>query len=258
MTKISVELIPRDLNTLEKETKLIKDKFPMVNAINIPDLLRFKVRSWGAVALTAKSFPFSVPHIRAIDFPADDLEGSLEKAGVLKHIKDNNIPAVLIVKGDPPKDKSHKVYDTTSIDLIKFFKNTMPELKVYGAIDSYRSTFDEEFDYIKEKVDNGVDGFFTQPFFDIALMEKYGDKLDKEFSQSEIFWGVSPVTTEHSKHYWETLNKVTFPDDFCLTLKCNVDFAKKALQFVSERKSNIYFMPIKVDIDEYLTQVFAG
>lgn len=257
MTKISVELIPRDKNTLEEETRLIKDKFPLVNAINIPDLLRFDTRSWQAVELTSKLFPFSVPHIRAIDFPADDFNDSLEKSGFIKSIKESNSPAVLVVRGDEPKDKSHKVYDTNSIELISFLKKTMPEIKVYGAIDPYRSTFEEELDYIKEKVDCGADGFFTQPFFDISLMEKYGDKLDSLFSESEIFWGVSPVTTEHSKHYWTALNKVPFPDDFCLTLKCNVDFAKKALAFIKERNSNIYFMPIKVDIDEYLTAVFS-
>ncbi len=194
--------------------------------------------------------------IRAIDFPADDFKGSLEKSGFLRRIKESSIPAVLVVKGDAPKDKSHKVYDTNSIELIRFLKNTMPELKVYGAIDPYRSSFTEELDYIKSKVDAGADGFFTQPFFDIALMEKYADELDKKFSKSEIFWGVSPVITEHSKHYWTALNKVPFPDDFCLTLKCNVDFAKKALAFVKERNSNIYFMPIKVDIDEYLSSIF--
>lgn len=253
MTIISVELIPRNIEALQAETKLIKDKFSEVNAINIPDLLRFNTRSWEAVAITSKVFPFSVPHIRAIDFPANDLKNSFEKAGITKHLIENNIPAVLIVKGDEPTDKSIKTYDTHSTDLIKFIKKEFPNIKIYGAIDQYRTTMAEELDYINKKIDNGVDGFFTQPFFDIDLMEKYCNKL----GSSEIFWGVSPVTTEASKHYWEKLNQVEFSKDFDLSLDGNIEFAKKALQFVKDEESNIYFMPIRVGIDEYLSGVFS-
>ena len=68
---ISIELIPRDKESLEKDVRLVKENLSSVDAINIPDLLAFDLRSWEGASLTMRYFPYSIPHLRAIDFSLD-------------------------------------------------------------------------------------------------------------------------------------------------------------------------------------------
>ena len=163
----------------------------------------------------------------------------------------NNFKEILLIFGDKPQQIGHKVYHTTSPELIRFTKQERPDIKVYGAIDPYRSSFQEELAFVDRKLHAGADGFFTQPFFDIRLMEVYADLL----KGTEVFWGISPVLTENSQNYWETRNMAFFPADFKPTMEWNKNFAKEAIQFAQRTDSNLYFMPIRADIKEYLTGV---
>jgi methylenetetrahydrofolate reductase (NADPH) len=128
----------------------------------------------------------------------------------------------------------------------------MKDIKVYAAIDQYRSSIKKELEYTQLKVDAGADGFFTQPFFDIRLMDMYMEYL----CDTEVYWGISPVISERSTNYWEIKNNVVFPKSFQHNLEWNIDFAKKVLDFASKTNTNAYFMPIKIDIDNYLAKVF--
>ncbi|MTV48826.1 methylenetetrahydrofolate reductase [Heliobacillus mobilis] len=248
MTRIAVELVPRSEEDLISELELIKKEFPEVNGINVPDLLRFDLRSWDACTVVKRYYPTAIPHLRAIDISVQDPLPMMET--LLK----NEITEVLVLTGDPPQSMTRKVYPTTSIDMIRKFKKELPHIKVYAAIDPYRDSLRKEYDYIRRKIDAGADGFFTQPFFDLRYMEIFAEL----FGGLEVFWGVSPVTSEKSVSYWETKNHVVFPADFQPTLAWNSDFARKALAFARETKGHIYFMPIRTDLKDYLSQVFAS
>lgn len=246
MNRIAVELVPRDEQSLDIELSLIKSKFPFVKTINFPDLLRFDIRSWEGCKIAQKYFKDVIPHIRAIDIKLTD------ELPMKNFLIDNQIDQVLVVTGDLPQDMTKKIYPSTSLDIIKKFKKEMPWVKVYAAVDPYRKSIREELEYIRRKLDAGADGFFTQPFFDLRLMEIYADLLE----DSEVFWGISPVTGEKSVNYWETKNNVVFPKEFAPTLEWNVDFAKRALAFTEKQKDNIYFMPIRIKLEEYLLALF--
>jgi methylenetetrahydrofolate reductase (NADPH) len=69
---------------------------------------------------------------------------------------------------------------------------------------------------------------------------------------TDIYWGVSPVTTKRSQEYWETVNQVVFPKNFDFSMECNRDFAREALALVKSLEQNIYYMPIRVDLLEWL------
>jgi len=101
-------------------------------------------------------------------------------------------------------------------------------------------------------MDEGVEGFFSQPFFDLRLMEIYAEKLHN----FEIFWGISPVITHKSKSYWESRNRAYFPKGFEPTMDWNLDFANKAMDFCRQTNGNIYMMPIRVNLEEYLSGIF--
>jgi len=190
-------------------------------------------------------YPTTIPHLRAMDV---NPKAPLPMSDCLRH---NQMDRVLVVSGDPPGERSDNCYPVSCIDLVQRFKREMPNLKVYAALDPYRQSFHEEQAYLQEKLDAGVDGFFTQPFFDLRLMDIYADLMESV----EVFWGVSPVLTERSYQYWIKRNHAIFPTDFEPTLEWNQDFARTALSFAQERNSHVYFMPIRVDIAEYLENI---
>ena len=242
MSTLSIELVPRDHDSLQQELQLIREHFPAVETINIPDLLKFPLRSWEACNQAKALFPQAIPHLRAIDF---DLRQPFPLA---ENFTQNGIDTVLVIAGDQPQDMSRRVYRTSSIELIRALKAAMPTLKVYAGIDPYRTGIKTELDYVKRKVDAGADGFFTQPFFDLRLMEIYYDLL----AGLDVFWGISPVTSERSKDYWDNLNNAIFPPDFEPTLEWNRRLARDAKAFTEHTGSNLYFMPIRVDLVKYL------
>ena len=242
MSTLSIELVPRDRESLQQEMQSIREHFPAVETINIPDLLKFPLRSWDACSQAKAFFPHAIPHLRAIDF---DLR---QPFPLVDDFTQAGIDTVLVIAGDQPQDMSRRVYRTSSIELIRALKSAMPSLKVYAGIDPYRTGIKTELDYVKRKADAGADGFFTQPFFDLRLMEIYYDLLQG----IETFWGISPVMSVRSKDYWDNLNNAIFPPDFEPTLEWNRNFAKRALNFCQSTDSSIYFMPIRVDLVKYL------
>jgi methylenetetrahydrofolate reductase (NADPH) len=242
LRKISIELVPRSTEALAQELQQVSEHFPSIDTINIPDLLKFPLRSWAACGQARQLFPNAIPHLRAIDF---DLSKPFPLTDTLTGY---GIDRVLVIAGDQPQDMSRRVFRTSSIELIRAIKAQAPALKIYAGIDPYRSGIKDELDYVKRKLDAGAEGFFTQPFFDLRLMEIYRDLL----SGLEVFWGVSPVISVRSKDYWDNLNNAIFPPDFAPTLEWNRDFARKALDFVDRTGSNLYFMPIRVDLVAYL------
>jgi len=240
--KIAIELVPRDHESLQHELQQVREHFPAINIVNIPDLLKFSLRSWNACIQAKNLFPHTIPHLRAIDF---DLSKPFP---LMETFEKNGIDSVLVIAGDQPQDMSRRVFRTSSVELIRAIKAQMPALKIYAGIDPYRTGIKTELDYVKRKLDAGAAGFFTQPFFDLRLMEIYRDLM----AGIDVFWGISPVMSVRSKDYWDNLNNAIFPPDFEPTLEWNRHFARKALEFSQRTDSSLYFMPIRVDLAEYL------
>jgi methylenetetrahydrofolate reductase (NADPH) len=242
MTDIAIELVPRTEKSLRQELHLIKERFPNVEQINIPDILRFDMRSWDGCAIASELFAKTIPHLRAIDFDPD------APLPVVEAITQAHVEAVLVISGDPPQDMSHHVYRTNCLEMIRRLKRELPQVKVYAGLDPYRCGIKEEIDYLKAKHDAGAEAFFTQPFFDLRLMEIYQGFL-KNYN---IYWGASPVLTQNNRNYWENRNNAIFPPDFEPTLEWNRDFAAKTMEFAKANGGNVYFMPIRTDIGAYL------
>ena len=246
MDRIAVELVPRSENELREELLLLKNSRFRVDRVNIPDLLRCDLRSWEGAAVAREFFPV-MPHIRAMDI---DLEKPLPMASFLR---DHDIREVLVIEGDPPQDMNHVVYPTVTTDVIRKFREEMPEVKVYAGIDQYRGSMRQEFYRVQRKRQAGAAGFFTQPFFDMRFLMMYAEMLDG----IPVCWGASPVTSKRSKSYWELKNSVVFPKDFEPTLEWSVKFARRALGFAQRSGSSIYLMPIKSNVTEYLSGILG-
>lgn len=242
MSQTVLELVPRNREVLERDLLLVREYFPHITTINIPDLLQFELRSWDACALVHHYLPYSIPHLRAIDF---DLKTDWP---CLQTIRDAGCPALLAITGDPPQDMLHRTFRTPITDFIKRLKQELPGVKIYAGLDPYRSGFKEELDYVQAKRQAGADGLFTQPFFDLRLMDIWADLLE----DIEVYWGIAPVLTDKSQAYWENKNNAYFPPDFRPTLAWNRHFASQALEFSRNRAASSYIMPIRADIRKYL------
>lgn len=243
--RVSVELVPRSESDLARQLDEMRCTLPGVDTVNIPDVLRFPLRSWHgcAQAKTAPHpVPHAIPHLRAMDV---DLARPFALAGFLR---EHRIGEVLVVAGDAPADMAHPVYGSSSLEVIRKLVRECPELRVYAALDPYRQSFRGERDYALQKLDAGAAGLFTQPFFDLRLMEVYAELLDGV----ELFWGVTSVTSARSARYWRTRNKAVFPAAFEATLAWNRAFAREALAFARARGDNIYFMPIRDSLTDLL------
>lgn len=245
MGRISIELVPRSSESFDEELREVKEKFSCIDTINIPDILKFDVRIPEACSVASPYFSHVIPHIRAV---AVDKEKPLP---FKEQFTEEGINEILVILGDNPEIDSKSDNPCTSIDLIKKIKDEMPGSKVYAGLDQWRTTMEEELDYVEQKKASGADGFFTQPFFDVEHINKWSKRL----TGVEVFWGLAPVIRESSRVYWESKNSVVFPENFVCTLDWNKSFAKEVLKFSSEKNSHVYFCPITVDFVSYLTGI---
>ena len=246
--QVSLEIVPRSEEGLLAGAETA-EKHPAINVVNVPDLLRFPLRSWDACALLADKSDGrkKIPHLRAIDF-------DLEKPFPYRELfAAHGIDTVLVVAGDPPQDMRRRVYPTGTVEFIKKLKQELPHLRVYAAFDPYRSNIRYELDYVRAKEDAGADGFMSQPFFDLRLLEIYAEYLEGR----TVFWGLSPVVSENSRNYWEARNRAVFPRAFRPDLDWNIEFGRRVLEFCRADRFDLYLMPIKVDLEAYLTGLFA-
>jgi len=240
MSRIAIELIPRDSESLGDDLSSVKSIAPDVTTINLPDLLRLPLRSWQGAALARQAGYGAIPHIRAIDLAPDAPLPCAEQEGISE---------VLVIAGDPPPDDTHRTWPNSSADIIARYRREAPHLKVYAAFDPYRRAPWQELEDIKRKRDAGAAGFFTQPLFDRRFFELSAAWLE----QDTVFWGLSPVIGPKSRAYWERVNHVVFPTDFEPKLEANIAFAREILSLVRERGDNAYLMPLRVSLDAYLT-----
>lgn len=246
MSKVSLELVPRDEEALRGELAQAKKYEGRIDLINIPDLLRLPMRSWEGAAIAGETLP-AVPHIRAMDI---DITKPLPMAD---YLREHDVKEVLVIEGDAPQDMAHTVYPTESIDVIRKFREEMPEVRVFAGIDQYRGSMRKEDYRIRRKLQAGAVGFFTQPFFDRRFLAMYADMLEG----IEVYWGLSPVTSQRSQSYWETKNQVVFPKDFVPTLEWSIAFARDVLKEARARGEHVYLMPIRTGLEEYLGGIFA-
>ena len=241
--RISVELVPRDVASLDADLALVRERLAAVDTVNIPDLLKFDLRSWDACAQArAAGLDRAIPHVRAMDLPAKQAPELAERLAA------RGLTEVLVVRGDPPQDMARRVHPTTSAELIRALKEVAPALRVYAAFDPYREGLRSELDGVREKLDAGADGFFSQPLFDLRFLDICAEQL----AGRDVYWGIAPVVRTSSRRYWEVKNRAFFPADFEPTLAWNRRFAARALDWAREGSHALYFMPIRVDVAAYL------
>ena len=241
---ISFEIVPRSLEAFDQQYQFVRQLDSGINTINVPDIQRFDTRSWELATRIDRSQYRFVPHFRAIDF-------KLGSGDLFRIIDDYQLDSVLLVTGDPPEGLKRAYYNTDVVDLIRAVRQRYPALNIYAGFDPHRSGVQDECDYIQRKVDAGAGGFFSQPFYDMRMIEIYAEQMQG----LETYIGISPITTKASMNYWEVKNKVKFPKNFQPDYQWNVDFAHQVMALAAANDLHVYFMPIRIDLERYFQQI---
>lgn len=236
-TSISIELVPRSKEEVLADAACAATYLEITH-INIPDIERFALRSVDAIRFIREKFGdrfVYVPHIRAIasalipdNFPGD---------------------IALIVQGDIPAQ-----FDPANVPYAaEHIASLSDRVRVMAGIDPYRSSLEHEQKLIRAKIAAGASGFFTQPFFSLPHIRYWDTILPKEY---EIFFGVSPITTEASLVYWRDKNHVVFPHGFSLAVSRQAAFARSVIRWAKAHGRSVYLMPIRIPLALYLHKVF--
>ncbi len=243
---IALELVPRSLDGILAESKKSLSTFPFITSVNIPEIRRLPIKSFEpSLELLENSVP-TTPHFRMIDRSEKEL---IEKISLLVRA---GLKQVLLIGGDPPNEADFVPSGLTTLQGIKAVKREFPQLKVFAGLDPYRNPFREELDYAFRKLEAGADGFYSQPFFSVGMLELWVEQLP----DTEIYFGIAPVYTERSRNYWERVNKVVFPPNFSFARDYNTRLARQLLVTISETRSRACLQPVSNGAIEYLQDIF--
>ncbi len=244
--KFSFEIVPRNHQAFDEQYAFASSLGESISMINVPDIQRFDIRSWDVGKKIDSNKHQFIPHFRAIDF-------SLESGDIFRIIEENELNHVLLVSGDPPEGIKREYHNTNVIDLIKVVKNRFPQITIHAGFDSHRNGIQDEYLYMQRKIDAGASSFFSQPFYDLRMVEIYAEHMQGQ--EVEVFIGLSPITTSSSMNYWELKNKVKFPATFKAEYDWNIDFSNKVIAMAKDLDFNIYFMPIKINLQNYFGEL---
>ncbi len=245
MATLSIELVPRSREALAADLQQVRARFPSVDTVNLPDLVRFPLRSWDACGIARAYLPRTIPHLRAcdVDLAGDGRGGRLALPALKDRLAAHDLREVIVVQGDDAQGEG-----ATTLQLIEALRAHDAGLVIHAALDPYRASPRRERDYAAEKRAAGADGFFTQPFFDLRVLEVWAELFEGE----SVTWGLSPILSPASRRYWERRNLAFLPADFRPTLEWNRAHAARTLRWARAQGASLYVMPIRADLEDWL------
>ncbi|WP_028586559.1 methylenetetrahydrofolate reductase [Desulfocurvus vexinensis] len=126
--------------------------------------------------------------------------------GFLSALEEADVHNVLALRGDPPKGDAQFVPDSDQFrhasDLVTHIRRHYPDMGVgvagYPEGHPECSTFREDFEFLKFKLDRGGDFAITQLFFDARLYWNFTERLGEMGVKKPIIPGVLPVMSVKS------------------------------------------------------------
>lgn len=126
--------------------------------------------------------------------------------GFLSALEGADVHNVLALRGDPPKGDARFVPDSDQFrhasDLVAHIRRHYPDMGVgvagYPEGHPECSTFREDFEFLKFKLDRGGDFAITQLFFDTRLYWNFTERLGEMGVTKPIVPGVLPVMSVKS------------------------------------------------------------
>lgn len=241
-SSVALELVPRSLDGILSEAQENLAKFPWISSVNVPEIMSVPIKSFEATRKLLAHKICATPHFRMID------RNLFELMQILETLVGEGLERVLLIGGDTPDYPAFRSSGLSTILAIREVRRAFPKLKIYAGIDPYRQSFRKELDYAFHKREAGCDGFFTQPFFSVGMLELWLEQLP----DAELWFGIAPVYSDKSRVYWERRNRVVFPPNFSYDVERNASLARKLLTTIAECGQRAYLMPVRVSPSAYL------
>ncbi|MBR1730765.1 MAG: methylenetetrahydrofolate reductase [Selenomonadaceae bacterium] len=166
-----------------------------------------------ATAIKDKYHRKSVAHMPCINLTKADAEN------ILYQLELSGINEILALRGDKVPGVEPKNDFIHAVDLIKFIREkTDSKFKIYAACYPEGHTeaidFDSDLNYLKQKVDAGVDGLISQLFFDNNSFYYFREKIDRLGVNVPIEAGIMPVTKKKQIERMINICGATLPIKF--------------------------------------------
>ena len=130
----------------------------------------------------------------------------VELSKILDRLAEKKVPAIMALRGDPPQGKTY--FEVTpggfehAAELVEFIKKEFPDMTVgaAGFPEGHPGTPNRlrEMDYLKAKVDAGVDYLCTQFFFDNRDFYDFRERCLLRGIHVPMVAGLMPVTSRKS------------------------------------------------------------
>ncbi len=138
-----------------------------------------------------------VPHLTCVGATKDEI------FEIVGQYQDAGIENIMALRGDPPKGQGAFVPEengfSNATELIRFIRREFPDLGIGAACypEGHRETPNRlaEMDYLKEKVDAGVDYLTAQMFFDNHEFFDFKARCDFYGIDVPILAGIMPIVS---------------------------------------------------------------
>ena len=195
-----------------------------VDAVNVADspMARVRMACWAISALIARDVGVEViMHFTCRDRNLMGLQSDLLGAYAL------GVRNIMAITGDPPSLGDFKeataVYDVDSIGLVQiiralnsgedFAKNAIghpTEMSIGVAVNPTAEDWDHEFDRLKQKIDAGAQFAFTQPLYELSVVERFVERLSG--IDLPVCLGVLPLMShKHAEFLHNEVPGITVP-----------------------------------------------
>jgi len=150
-------------------------------------------------------------HLTCINSTCDTLDA------ILDDLAENNIENVLALRGDKPADGKEIGEYHFAYQLVEHIKNKN-DFGVAAACypEGHLETkdLDQDIEYLKQKVDKGVDFLISQMFFDNELFYSFKEKARAKGINVPIEAGIMPVINKRQVGRIIELSDAYLPDKF--------------------------------------------
>lgn len=136
---------------------------------------------------------------------------------ILMNLEENNIENILALRGDKPatgKPLGDYNYAYELIEHIRKYNDFGVAAACYPEGHLETKNLDQDLEYLKQKVDYGVDYLISQMFFDNSIFYKFRQRAEKKGIKVPIEAGIMPVINTKQVPRIIELSDAYFPEKF--------------------------------------------
>lgn len=137
----------------------------------------------------------ALAHMTAVGMDEDKLRG------LLFELRKKGINNILALRGDRPRDMSEEEFEKRHY---RYAADLIPEIRkdadmfiaaaCYPEVHPESASQEQDIEYLKQKVDKGVDCLITQMFFGNSVFYDFMDKIRKAGIDIPVHAGIMPIT----------------------------------------------------------------